>query len=256
MKAPLKITGIALLAVIVLVLIAFFSLDSLIEKGVETVGSRSLGVEVKLKRAHLSILKRRLTISGLEISNPEGFKTDSLFKVERASMAVRPLSLFKVEIAVEAIVLNSPSLTIEQSASGTNLSKVLGNIEDSEPKQGGADDAGPEKTYRIKLLRLKDAKVTFSSFLTAKAPATVPLPDIEMKNISSEDGTGLVLAQVIKQVLVKMVRTGVAEGGGIVPTDMMQGITGDLRDVVPGLAGDTGGIVEKAKGALRGLLGR
>ena len=36
----------------------------------------------------------------MEISNPDGFKTDSLFKVGRASVAVEQCSLFAEEIDI------------------------------------------------------------------------------------------------------------------------------------------------------------
>jgi len=260
MKTAVKVVGIAILAIAVLAIVVVLSLDSAIRKGIETVGSHSLGVDVRLKRAHLSIMKGRLTISGLEISNPEGFKTDTLFKVEQAGIAVRPRSLFKDEIAIKGIVLKTPSITVEQSASGTNMSKVLENIEGPGKKEPEPAEGKAEKTYRIGVIRVKDASVTFSSFMTAKAPVTVPLPDIEMKDISSDDGTGLALAQVIQQVFQEMMKTALTEGKGIISSDMMKGITGDLGDLVPGLTGEgleqSEGVVEKTKGTLRGLFGR
>ncbi len=259
MKTAVKIVGIAILAIAVLAIVVVLSLDSAIRKGIETVGSHSLGVDVRLARAHLSIMKGRLTISGLEISNPEGFKTDTLFKVQQAGIAVRPRSLFKDEIAIKGIVLKAPSITIEQSASGTNMSKVLENIEGPGKKEPEPAEGKAEKTYRIGVIRVKDASVTFSSFMTA-APVTVPLPDIEMKDISGDDGTGLALAQVIQQVFQEMMKTALTEGKGIISSDMMKGITGDLGGLVPGLTGDaleqSESVVEKTKGTLRGLFGR
>lgn len=257
MRSFIKKVRRAILAILALALVVAFSLDYVIQKGVETAGSRSLGVDVRLTWAHLSMIKGRLTIFGMEISNPDGFKTDSLFKVKRASVAVQPRSLFEKEVDIEGIVLRSPTLAVEQSISGTNISKIFEDTDspgpgDSEPGGGKA-----EKTYRIEVLRIKDASVVFSTFLTAKAPVTVSLPDIEMKDISSDDGTGLILAQVIRRVLVRMIRPAMTESKGAIPREMMKDIRKNLPGFAPSLMDDalerSKDIVEKAKEALKEL---
>jgi len=266
MKKTIKTVVAGILAIVVLAVIVVFSLDSLIRKGVETAASSSLGVDVKLKRAHLSLLRGRLILSGLRIGNPEGFKSESLFEAGHIAIAVRPAALLGDEVTIDTIILAGPAVTIEQSSTGTNLSKILENIDRGEPEAPGpsepSEPTGPEKekTYRIGVLRIAGAKVTFSSFLTAKAPVTVPLPDIVMKDISSADGGGVAAAQVIRQVLVRLLRAAVTEGGGIIPAETMQEITGNLRGLLPGLrdeaAEQTKGFMEKATGAIRELFGR
>jgi hypothetical protein len=84
----------------------------------------------------------------------------------------------------------------------------------------------------------------------------VPLPPVEMNDISSADGTGLVLAQVIRQVLTKMLATALTEGKGIIPTDTMQEISGNLSGLASGVPGETKGILEKTTGAIKGLFGK
>ena len=259
MKKMLKRVGIVMAAIIALAIALVFFLDMMIRKGVETVGSHSLGVETELNRAHLSVLRSRLTLSGLRIANPEDFKTDTLFSVERASVSVRPAALFSDEIIIEDITLKEPIVTIEQSAGGSNLSELFKKLDalaakETEPGQKKA------KTYRIKKLRIIGAKARFSSYLTAKVPITVPLPDIEMNDISSDDGSVLVLAHVVKAVLMRVMGVAVTEGAGTVPLDMMKGISGSLKGLVPGIAGEgteqTNGVMEKATGAIRGLFRR
>jgi hypothetical protein len=263
MNKTFKLIGIAAAALVVLALVLVFSLDSMIRRGVETVGSHSLGVEVKLRRAHLSLLRGRLTFSGLTIANPDGFKTDTLFSAESASVAIRPGALLEDELTITDIALVDPSVTIEQSSGGTNLSKLFENIDTGAPAETTeAEPEAPkeEKTYRIKKLKISGAKVTFSSFLPGKEPMTVSLPVIEMNDMSSKDGTGLILAQVIKQVLTKMLTTGVTEGQGTISQDAMREITGNLQDLAPDIQGDaldqTKGVMEKATSAVKGLFGR
>lgn len=255
MNKMLKRLGIAAVVIIALAIVLVFSLDAMIRKGVEAVGSHSLGVETELKGAHLSMLRSRLTLSGLRIANPEDFKTDTVFSVERARVAVRPRALLQDEITIDDITLKDPVVTIEQSPGGSNISELFERLDALAAKETGSTET-EAKTYRIKKLRIIGAKARFSSYLTAKVPVTVPLPDIEMNDISSSDGSGLTLAHVVKAVLTRMMGVAVTEGAGTVPADMMKGITGSLPGIAEGAAGETKGVMEKASGAIKGLLGR
>ncbi|NQU09067.1 MAG: hypothetical protein HQ583_10915 [Candidatus Abyssubacteria bacterium] len=259
-KGPRKPLMAAVLIIVVLGVALIFSLDALIRSGIETVGSRSLGVEVKLSWAHLSIPRGKLTLLGLHIANPDGYKTNSLFTAKRASVTMRPAALFQDELTIDSIVLKSPRLTVEQSLGGTNISKVLGGIKGKAPEMEKREEKGEEKTYRVKTLSITGAKVTFSSFLTAKAPVTVPLPDIEMKNFSSADEKGLVFARVIEKVFLNMIKSALIEGDESVPSSIIDDVTGDLRRLAPDLVGgaleQTRGAVGKAREAVKGLFGR
>ena len=244
MKAAPKVLAAFVVAIIILLVVALLFVNTLIRKGIEGVGTRSLGTEVTLSDANLSFLKGQLALSDLRIANPEGFASDRLFQVAGAQTAMRPAALFEDELTIDDIILESPSLTIEQSVHGTNLAALLENIQG-----GGAkgDEGAEQKSYRIKVLRITGAEVTFSSALTTEAPMTVSLPDIRIENLSNEDGTGLVLAQVIEQVLVRMLRAAIVEGEGEIPSEVISSLRGDLGQYVPEL--DVGAL-DAAKDAL------
>jgi uncharacterized protein involved in outer membrane biogenesis len=243
-KAAPKVLAALVLAIVILLVLAIFFVNTLIRKGIEGAGSRSLGTEVTLSGANLSFLKGQLALVDLRIANPQGFKTDQLFQVASAKTAMRPGTLFEDEVIIDDIVLESPSLTIEQSVHGTNLAALMANIQGEGTKEDGAAE---QKSYRIKVLRITGAEVTFSSLLTTEAPVTVPLPDIRIENLSDEDGTGLILAQVIETVLVRMLRAAIVEGQGEIPSEIISSLRGDLGQYVPELGG---GALDAAKSAL------
>jgi uncharacterized protein involved in outer membrane biogenesis len=269
MKTVMAIVGVAVVIVVIIIAVILVSLGSIIEKGVETAGSASLGTDVALSDADLSILGGRVSLAGLEIGNPTGFKTDHLFKFDKAQVAVTPTSLMQDEIVIDNIILEGPSLIVEQSGTGTNMSVVLENIKrtvpakeepakeeaaEEEPKE---EEPAAQKTFRIKLLRITGAEVTFASFMSAGKPITVPLPEIKMENISNSDGSGMQLAEVIEKVLVEMMQKALTEGKGIVPIDIMNDVRGDLGALAPELAGsvtDTAEeLLEKTTETLKGL---
>ena len=142
------------------------------------------------------------------------------------------------------------------------MSAVLGNIQGGEvkPDEPKTEKTEKEKMYRIKTLHITGATVTFASFLTAKAPLKVPLPDIHMQDISNADGTGIALAQVIRTVLVKILQVALTEGKGTIPTEIASAVRGDVGQLVPELRASVlekgRGIMEKASGAVRGLFNR
>lgn len=252
MKGVWKVALVVVLAVVILAAVVFFSLNAMIRKGVEEVGGRSLGVDVQLSQANLSIMGGKVALTNLRVSNPEGFSTSRLFETANASAAMQPSSLFQDEVVIDSIVIDSPSLTIEQSLHGTNMAAVLENVKGEEKAEEKAEEEREEKPkkqklYRVKMLQINGAKVTFASFLSAKEPVTVQLPDIQLENISSADGTGVTLAQLFQKVFVKMTETALRTGQGVVPTEIMNDVTGQLGQFAPELAG---GVGEKAKGAI------
>ena len=264
MKTVLAIAGVAAVVVIIIIAVILISLGSIIEKGVETAGSASLCTDVALSDADLSILGGRVSLAGLEIANPTGFKTDHLFKFDTAQVAVKPTSLMQDEIVIDNVILEAPSLIVEQSSTGTNMSVVLENIKRTVPAKKEPAEEKPkeeepaeQKTFRVKLLRITGAEVTFASFITGGQPITVPLPEIKMENISNADGSGMELAQVVEKVLVEMMQKALTEGEGIVPIGIMNDVRGDLGKLAPELAGSVADtaeeLLEKTTDALRGL---
>jgi uncharacterized protein involved in outer membrane biogenesis len=264
MKTVLAIVGIAAVIGIVIIAVVLVSLGSIIERGVETAGSASLGTDVALSDADLSLLGGRVSLAGLEIANPTGFTTDHLFRFGKAQVAVKPVSLMQDEIFIDHIILDSPSLVVEQSTTGTNMSVVLGNIkrkvpvkEEPEGEKPPAKEPKKQKTFRIGELRITDAQVTFASFLTKGSPMTVSLPEIKMEDISNADGSGMRLGQVIQEVLVKMMETALTEGKGDIPIDVLNDVRGDLGALAPELSGsmsDTAQeMLEKTTDSLKGL---
>lgn len=267
MKGGLKIAGIVIAAIIILAVIISFSINGLIRSGVETAGSSALGVDVKLGGADLSLLGGRMAMSDFKVANPKGFATDSLIELKHAEVTVRPSDLLGDEITIESIIAESPSVTIEQSLNGTNAKVIMGNIQAGEPKEEKPEKEKPkedkpekEKTYRIKLLRITGAKVTFASFLTAKQPVTVPLPEIRIEDLSNADGTGLTLAKVFERVLVEIIQTALKEGKGIIPASISNDVIGDVSQFVPEFAGDmmdkAKGLMEEAGEKLKGLFSK
>ena len=82
---------------ILLAIVAFFAIDksmnSLVKSGIEKGGTSLTGVPVTLQDASLAMLSGAGSLSGLQIANPDGFKSESAITVKNATLALEPGSL-------------------------------------------------------------------------------------------------------------------------------------------------------------------
>ena len=126
MKKKLLITGgvIAVLLIVTLVVVGF-SLGKIIKTGVETVGPKITGTDMKLDSANLSLLSGSGTLKGFLLGNPQGFKTPSAITAGAVSVGVQPKSLFSDKIHVTHVRVEGAEVTFEGTiGTANNLSKI------------------------------------------------------------------------------------------------------------------------------------
>ena len=119
--------GLVVLVVIALAVV-FFSLNSIVKKGVETVGPKLTKVEMRLGGVNLSPLSGNGRLSDLFVGNPEGYHTASAIKVGDINVGLQVGSVLSDTLVVEGVNIQAPEITLEGSLSGNNLSKILDNL--------------------------------------------------------------------------------------------------------------------------------
>ena len=208
---------IALVVVVVLAVLAVgFFLDGAIKRGVETFGPRLTKVDVKLQSVHLSLFSGSGTVKGLVVGNPEGFKTPSAISVGTVTLALKPGSLLSDKIIIKSINVEGPEITYETDLRNNNLSKILANVQETpsggqtapaKPQEPGQPkEAKPAKKLEVDEFIITGGKVHVSVSSLAGQTATIPLPDIHLKDlgtgpdgITSVELTKLVLAEIEKR---------------------------------------------------------
>src|SRR5579883_3150169 len=102
-----KILARIAIAVVVLILAAllvvFFSLNSIVKKGVETVGPMITKTEVKLGSADISPFSGGGRLTKLFVGNPEGFKAPSAMEFGDIKVGVQVSSLTSAVIVVNEV---------------------------------------------------------------------------------------------------------------------------------------------------------
>jgi len=219
---------IALVVVVILAVVAVgLFLDKAIKTGVETIGPKVTKVDIKLQSVSLSLLSGGGTIKGLVVGNPAGFKSPSAINVGEATLALMPGSLLSDKIIIKTIRVQGPEITYETNLKDSNLSKIVANMQEvtgvgqkepAKPKEPAQPkEAKPAKKLEVDEFIITGGKIHVSVTALNGGTATVPLPDIHLKDlgtgpdgITPEDLTIKVLG-AIEQGTVKAAAGAVAD---------------------------------------------
>jgi uncharacterized protein involved in outer membrane biogenesis len=224
-------------------------LDGSIKRGIETIGPKLTGVDIRLDNVSLSLLSGSGAIKGLVVGNPEGFKTPQAIRVGNASLALQPGSLLSDKIIIKSIKVEAPEITFEGGFGGNNLRKILSNLQSIGGGTGTnapAKEQGPGKKLEVDDFSISGAKLSVS--LTRMGGESIPvvLPEIHLTDlgkgpdgITSADLMKVVLAEVEKAA-VKAANKAVADLGKnatALTQDFGKGSTGAVETLKKGLGG-------------------
>jgi uncharacterized protein involved in outer membrane biogenesis len=225
-KIILRIGLVVVLLAIIALVVVFFSLNSIVKKGVETVGPQLTKVEVRLGSADISPFSGSGKLSKLFVGNPDGYKTPSAIEMGVVKVGVSISSVMSDTIVVNEVNVQAPEITLEGNLTGANnLSKIMDNLNsssaDDKKQQAEAPAAKkPEKKFIVKDFVINDGKINLSlnmGILGGKS-ATIPLPPIHLQNIG-EKGNGVTAAELAQQVMKPLLaavldsaKTAVASG--------------------------------------------
>jgi len=258
MKKALRIILVAVpVLIIVAVLVIFFSLSSIVKAGVETVGPKVTGTAVTVAKVGLSPLSGRGALTGLRVGNPKGFNTESAFELGEVRVNVSLKSLLSDTIVIEEIVIAAPKVTFEGDISGSNIGRIRKSVEafsssaGPSPEAKASAEAGGKKGKRVEIGRFvfKDGSVQLAAALLKDQTATVPLPDIELRDIGKESG-GATLATVIEEVfpaIYKAIIETVASSGEVLGKAVKE-IEGSVRKVRDESEKGVSGVLKDVKG--------
>lgn len=243
------VAGVVLLVIIALVVV-FFSLNSIVKKGVETVGPKLTQVEMRLNSANLSPFSGRGQLSGLFVGNPQGYKTPSAITVGDIKVGVQPSSVMSDTVVIEEVTVKAPEITFEGSLSGNNLSQILANLDAATGGDKAAKPAEPakksEKKFYVKDVAINDGKIHLSvtALGTSKA-VTLPLPPVHLQNIGSRE-QGVSAAELSRQIMKEITANATKAVGEAMAKGLDQGVKEIGKEA-------TGQLDKAAKGALKDL---
>ncbi|SRR5581483_3621873 len=213
-KLIVRIGMVVVLLVVIALAMVFFSLNSLVKKGVETVGPTLTKVDVRLDAADISPFSGSGKLSKLFVGNPEGYKTSSAIEVGSVKVAVKIGSVMSDTVVVDEINIQEPQLTLESTLAGkSNLSKILDNLNasSSEQKQSAAAPAKKAgKKFIVKDVVINGTKVNLAVTGVGQLP-TLTLSPVHLQNIGSENNA-VTAAELVQQVLKPLLESAIEAG--------------------------------------------
>ena len=251
MKKLVSIFALLLVVVIVLLFVSSKIIGSGIKAGVETFGPEVTQTTINLDSVELSAFSGAGSIKGLVVGNPEGFNTPHAIKLDGFSMKLQPMSVLSDKIVINEIIIDAPEFIFESGLNPTNsnISAILANIEaftgESEAETEVEEEVS-SKNVQIDLLRITGGKFKVSNKLFGGQALTIPLPDIELKDIGADDG-GNTFGETMKIVFQ-------AINGGIISSVGQSGraIRDQLKNIGGGSQKGLGGLLKGLKGKLDG----
>jgi len=229
------------------------SLDTIVKKVIEDVGSQVTGVKVSVGSVKISLSEGKGSISGLTVANPPGFSSDPAIRLGEIALALDTGSISKNPVVVKDVTVASPFVAYEMAAGGSNIDAIQKNVKAFAAKQGGgakaeaakpaAKDKDEEKKLVIERLAITGGQVKLAAGGIPGAEGSAKLGDIVLTNIGKDSG-GASSAQVAQKVMDALVN------GALKSATSFGNLLGNMGDKAKALVpGDAGG-------AIKGLLGK
>jgi len=215
MKKFMKIAVVLVVLLLVVVVVVALSLDGAVKKGVETFGPKIAKVDVKLAGVSLSPLSGSGKISGLVVGNPEGFKTPHAISVGVVEVNVKPGSVFSDKIVVQRVNVVAPEITLEGGGKGSNLSKILENVQAATASEKTEKSDKTAKKLQVDEFRVTGGKINLSLTLLGGNSLTVPLPDIHMQNLG-QGAEGITPAELTEKMFTAVFKGTIEAAGEVV----------------------------------------
>jgi hypothetical protein len=200
MKWVKRLIVIVVVLVVLVLLGVFLFLDSIVKKGVQTVGPAVTKVDVKLGSAKISPFSGSGELKNFVVGNPEGYKTASAIQVGTVGISVVPSSITGDKVIVRYIKVEAPEITFEGSLTGeNNLSKILSNVQGTEKKKPETKEEAKGQTRKLQIddFLISGAKVRASLLGQTLA---VTIPDIHFTALG-QGADGITPAELTSKVL-------------------------------------------------------
>lgn len=248
MKKTIKrvILGIVIVLVLAVVLVFVF-INPIAKSAVEGGASKALGVETSLASIKVSPLSGKVLMNELIVSNPEGFVSTSLVDAGKFDIQVAPGSLLSDTVVIRKFEIDGLEMHIEQKMPFSNVAKIMENIRKSGGSKEGSTDKPKSRGKKVKadLIVIKNVTAHFHlPSLTGEGKVIpVPVPDLELKNVSSE-GKANVAGQLVSQLFPAILASAIKNGQGLIPADFLNDLDSQVADLTKSLGEGTAKMIE------------
>lgn len=254
----LRITGIVILTLILVLVIAFHLFGTkAIKIGIEVGATEALKVPVAVEDVSLSILAGKAGIKNLIIDNPSGYKNEKMLELGQARIDLDMGSVLSETIRIEDVLLEKVNVVLEQKGLTNNIQEVLDGIssESAEPKaEEEQPSEKPSKKLLIKKLQINEVavKVKLLPLPGKKDTLVLKLAPITMTDLGSDNKMDI--AVLTNKILLAIVGGISKQGAGILPDEIIKPLGDSLKILgaaTEAVLKETGKVLEEGGKALK-----
>jgi len=251
MKWIIRIGVLLVVIVVLLGVIGVIAINKITKTGIERGGTYAMGVETKLSDISVGLLSGSVSLDGLAIDNPEGFKSDHFFQLGDGSVAVTLGSLMEDTVEIQSLKLNNIDMALEKDGGKANYEVILEHL--AEVTGGGDEPAEPTedeaegKKFIVRELVITDVKVKAEVIGGMSVP--IVIPEIKMTDVGS-DGEGVTLGDLTGIIMTTIMASVVESAGDLLPEGIGEGLQGGLAAV-----GDLGSFGVEVVGDVSAMAG-
>jgi len=208
------------LAVVGIVGVILFA-DKAVQTAVETAGTKTLNVGVKVGKANASVLTGAVGLQEITVANPPGYQGAALLKLQRVDIKADTASALSKQVLIKDMKLQNMEVFLEQKGLQNNLYEVIKPLREPHKPTG--------KSLVIDNLEIANVTVHASLPSVPGQPQSMDLKLASIRMVELGRNEKMDTAVLISKILLA-VTAGIAEqGGGILPKETV-GELGSLLD--------------------------
>jgi hypothetical protein len=222
----------------------FMQVDSMAKRALEKYGSAVFGARLTVASVNISTQSGEGSLKDLTIANPQGFGEGHAFMMPETKIKVESKSLATDVIVIDEIVMDSPDIVYEVTASGNNYAVLRKNVNDYLSKdEGKGDSLIDSKQVIVKDFYLRNGKVKVIAPSLPGKTFTVSLPTIHLSDLGKDQGKGN-LPKVIQQVSTVITNSVVSAVGNVTLDNFLKFLPNTVTGVAHGVLNDTGTAIQ------------
>jgi len=237
-----------LLTIVGAVVWVMTSYETIVKNIVHKYGSQIVGTDVSIKGLDIALFDGEASVKEIVVANPKGYKTPHFISLGGISVKVDTNSILSDTIVIESIVVEKPSLSYEIiSLTQNNVKEIQNNItkntastDQVEKKDVKEVTETPKKESASKKVVIKHLQIKSGEIIAAMpgGDVTVPLPDVDMRNIGAAK-EGESVSKVITTIMNRILSTASKAITSSKLTDLknvaeenLNSVVGDVKDRV------------------------
>lgn len=186
--------------IVIAAIVLYMNMGSIAKAAVEKVATDTLGVKVTISALDINPVEKKVTVRGLKVVNPPGFRKEHALTVDHIGIAAESLS--RELLVFRQIDVLGTSVNLEVTAKDTNLTALQKNVNRNASSQKAAQGDKVVKVI-IRELIMNNTMLNPSATLVSGDPQPVNISSIRITGIG-EKQNGVIASEAIMQVLERV----------------------------------------------------